>query len=234
VGLGVPHPVTDEPGQPGQPAQTAQPARPRALGLRSRPFAAALAVNLGAGWMLYGVRNALVPAYVTDVLHHSSVWAGGAFFLASAIQVVILLKAGGLADSWGRKPAMTVGAAAALAASILLLLPGQTAVFLLSMVGLGVAAAFLSSAPAAVVADVSAGAGGRGVALFSMASDFGAVVGPLLAGFLADRYSYQAAFGSSVVVLTISVSACLVMQETGIRSGARLIPRDLDNVGDER
>jgi MFS family permease len=204
-GLGIHYPVVDGPANPGA---------SRPLGLRSRAFAAALAINLGNGWMLYGVRNALVPAYVTDQLHHTAVWAGGAFFLASLVQVAVLFKAGGLADSRGRRPAMIIGAASALVASAVLVLPAHTAAFLLAMAGLGVAAAFISSAPAAVVGDVAQGAGGRGVALFSMASDFGAVVGPLLAGFLADRYSYSVAFGSSVIVLSFSLFCCLIMQET--------------------
>jgi MFS family permease len=154
-------------------------------------------------------------------LHHTAVWAGGAFFVASLIQVLVLVKAGGLADTWGRKPTMIIGAISALVASIVLVLPANTGAFLLSMAGLGVAAAFISSSPAAVVGDVAQGVGGRGVALFSMASDFGAVVGPLLAGYLADRYSYSIAFLSGVVVLSFSLGACLIMQETKARSPMR-------------
>lgn len=205
-GQGIHYPVTVEAGH--------APDQPEPLGLKSRAFLAALAINLGNGWMLYGVRNALVPAYVTDELDHSATWAGGAFFLASLVQVAILIKAGRLTDSWGRKPGMVIGAVATLIASIVLVFPPQTGAFLLAMASLGLAAAFMSSAPAAVVGDVSQKAGGKGIALFTLASDFGAVVGPILAGWLVDQYSYSAAFMSCVAVLAFSTVCCLIMQET--------------------
>lgn len=205
-GQGIHYPVTVEAGHPVD--------QPAPLGLKSRAFLAALAINLGNGWMLYGVRNALVPAYVTDELNHSATWAGGAFFLASLVQVAALVKAGRLTDSWGRKPGMVIGAVATLIASMVLVLPPQTGAFLLAMASLGVAAAFMSSAPAAVVGDVSQRGGGKGIALFTMASDFGAVVGPILAGWLVDDYSYSAAFLSCVAVLAFSTICCLIMKET--------------------
>jgi MFS family permease len=224
-GQGIHYPVTEAAGHPHD--------QPRPLGLRSRAFLAAMAINLGNGWMLYGVRNALVPAYVTDELNHSATWAGGAFFLASLVQVAVLVKAGSLTDSWGRKPGMVIGATATLVASIVLVFPPQTGAFLLAMASLGIAAAFMSSAPAAVVGDVSqepepqqaegkqedggsngGKRGGKGIALFTMASDFGAVVGPIFAGWLVDTYSYSAAFVSCVVVLAFSTICCLIMQET--------------------
>jgi MFS family permease len=205
-GQGIHYPVTVEAGHAHD--------QPQPLGLASRAFLAAMAINLGNGWMLYGVRNALVPAYVTDELNHSATWAGGAFFLASLVQVAVLIKAGRLTDSWGRKPGMVIGATATLVASIVLVFPPQTGAFLLAMASLGLAAAFMSSAPAAVVGDVAQADGGRGIALFTMASDFGAVVGPILAGWLVDRYSYPAAFLSCVVVLAFSTVCCLIMQET--------------------
>ena len=50
--------------------------------------------------------------------------------------------------------------------------------------------------PGAVVGDVMEGRGGRVVAVFQMASDFGAITGPLLAGFLADTVTFGAGFGA--------------------------------------
>jgi DHA1 family multidrug resistance protein-like MFS transporter len=44
------------------------------------------------------------------------------------------------------------------------------------------------------VGDAAGAGGGRPVAVFSMFSDFGAIVGPLAAGFLADTVSYPVAF----------------------------------------
>jgi MFS family permease len=73
----------------------------------------------------------------------------------------------------------------------------------------GLAASVLASAPAALVADVSAARGGRVVAVFQMASDLGGITGPLVAGWLTDAASYQAAFAVSAAVLGAGLLAGL-------------------------
>ncbi|MGH9000289.1 MAG: MFS transporter, partial [Acidimicrobiia bacterium] len=89
--------------------------------------------------------------------------------------------------------------------------------FLAAMALLGVAAAALAVAPAAVVGDVVGDAvGGRGgtvVASFGMAADVGAVTGPLVAGALAES-SYTAAFTSTALVLGLGLAMTLRMPET--------------------
>jgi len=83
----------------------------------------------------------------------------------------------------------------------ILVLPPAIGAFLLSMALFGVAASLLGSAPAALVGDISPARGGRVVAVFQMAADFGAIVGPLAAGWLTDVASYQVAFGVTTAVL---------------------------------
>ena len=58
------------------------------------------------------------------------------------------------------------------------------------MTATGVGAAFVGTAPGAVVGDIMHGRGGRVVAVFQMASDAGAILGPLAAGLLADQVSF--------------------------------------------
>ena len=62
--------------------------------------------------------------------------------------------------------------------------------------------------------DVVAGRGGTSVAAFQMAGDLGSVLGPLVAGALADSVSYGAAFGSGAVVLFAGLLLTLAMPET--------------------
>ena len=62
------------------------------------------------------------------------------------------------------------------------------------MTAIGVGGAFVGTAPGAVVGDIMHGRGGRVVAVFQMASDAGAILGPLVAGLLADQVSFGAAF----------------------------------------
>jgi MFS family permease len=87
--------------------------------------------------------------------------------------------------------------------------------FLLAMTVLGAAAAFLGSAPAATVGDI-AGAGGRGsvIAAFQMTADFGAIVGPLAAGLLADALGYEAAFLTGAAVAAAAFLLAVLMRET--------------------
>ncbi len=184
---------------------------PLAAALRSRLYIAALVANLGIGWVLFGVRNSLVPLYVTEELGRGAAWAGAGLLAGSAAQALGLLRSGRLADTWGRRPALVLGAALGTAAMALLVLPPVTWVFLLSMAAYGLAASLLASVPAALVGDVSPARGGRVVAVFQMSADLGAVVGPLAAGWLTDVASYQVAFAVSTAVVAAGLLAALAL-----------------------
>jgi MFS family permease len=59
------------------------------------------------------------------------------------------------------------------------------------------------------------------VAVFQMAADFGAIVGPLAAGWLTDVASYQWAFALSAAVLALALVAGLaVPRKTTAGTGA--------------
>jgi MFS family permease len=77
----------------------------------------------------------------------------------------------------------------------------------------GAGTAFLGSAPAAVVGDVTGGRrSGSVVAAYQMTSDFGGIVGPLLAGYIVDTTgSFSAAFlvGGGVVAVGLALSATM-------------------------
>lgn len=182
--------------------------------LRNRSYRAALVGNLGVGWGLFGVRMAVIPLFVVEGLHLGAVWIGIGFVVSSLAQGVLLLPAGRVADTMGRRPAMLIGAG--LSASGMGLLAVSTAAppYLLAMVLFGTGSAFLGVAPGAVVGDVVTGRGGTVVAFYQMASDLGAVVGPLLAGLLADEVSYGAAFASTAAVLAAGGLMALRMPET--------------------
>jgi MFS family permease len=179
--------------------------------LRSRAYIAALVANLGVGWVLFGVRNSLVPIYVTEELGRSIAWAGAGLLAGSAAQALGLLRSGRLADTWGRRPSLILGASMATASLSILVLPPAIGAFLLSMAVFGLAASLLASVPAALVGDVSPARGGRVVAVFQMSADFGAIVGPLVAGWLTDVSSYQTAFAVSAAVLGLALVAALAL-----------------------
>jgi MFS family permease len=188
--------------------------------LRVSGYRAALVTNLGNGWALFGVRSSLVPLFVTERLGTSPTWIGVGFFVSAAAQGALLLPAGRLADTVGRRPAMIAGSAVATASLVVLTLFESLPLYVLAMALFGAGAAFLSVGPSATVGDVVVGRGGTVVAAFQMSSDVGAVAGPLVAGYLADGYSFGAAFGVTAAVVAAGLVASLLSRETRHRPQA--------------
>lgn len=206
-------PSATDPGE--APVQTAPDldAGPVALrtAMRSRAYLAALVANFGVGWFLFGVRNSLVPLYVTEELGRTVAWAGAGLLAGSLAQALGLLRSGRLVDGWGRRPSLLLGSSVAAASVAVLVLPPAIGAFLVSMAVFGLAASLLASAPAALVGDLSPARGGRVVAVFQMAADLGAIGGPLIAGWLTDVASYQVAFAVTAAVLGAGFVAALAI-----------------------
>jgi len=183
--------------------------------LRDRRYQAACVTNLAQGWTSFGVRSTLVPVLVVEVLNRPTSWTGIAFACAAVAQTIALAPAGRFVDTVGRRPAMIGGAA--LGAVAILAVPFAPSIWLL-IVALslyGVAAAFLGTAPSASVGDAAGGRGGTAVAVFSMCSDVGAIVGPLVAGLLVDSFSYPVAFGAGAALLLVASATSVRMPRTG-------------------
>ncbi len=88
--------------------------------------------------------------------------------------------------------------------------------FLLASTVAGVGAGLLGPAQQAAIADVVGNerSGGRVLAVFQMTSDSGAIVGPIIAGLLADRLGYGWAFGVTGGVLLVAAVGWLLARET--------------------
>ena len=191
--------------------------------LGTRAYRAALAVNLASGLTAFGLRSALIPLFVIEGLRQGPSLSGWAFLVAAVVQAILLLPAGRLTDLRGRRPAMIIGSLASAVGMAILVADDLTtgsptlavAVFFLSMAILGVATAFLGSAPSAVVGDIMKGRqGGSVVATFQMVSDLGAVIGPLLGGLLLDLYGFDWAFAFGALISGIALIFVLFMPET--------------------
>ena len=176
--------------------------------LRDVRYQAACFTNLAQGWTSFGVRSSLVPVLIVEVLNRPTSWTGVAFACAAVAQTIAVGPAGRFVDTVGRRPAMIGGG---LAAGVsMMLVPFAPNIWLLIVVlsAYGVASAFLGTAPAAAVGDAAGGKGGTAVAVFSMCADIGAIVGPLVAGLLADYVSYPAAFavGAGLMIIAAGLS----------------------------
>jgi MFS family permease len=188
--------------------------------LRSRAYRAALAANFADSWGAIGVRSALVPLFVGDVLHRKPIWIGIGFLVVSAVNGATLWPAGRLADTVGRKPLLVAGCIGSgvgigvLAASQTL--PG----YLAGLALLGLGSGLLDVAPGAIVGDLVEGRAGPVFAAYTMSSDVGTVVGPVVAGAIAD-VSYTYAFLSTSAILGLAALMALAAPETrGLSSTA--------------
>ncbi|ROR73034.1 MFS transporter [Bogoriella caseilytica] len=179
--------------------------------LRDTRFQAAAMAGLGQGWTSFGVRSALVPLMVVEVLHGEPSWTAVAFTVSSIAQAIALGPAGRFVDTVGRKPAMIAGGLVGAAAMAGVSLSPNIWVLTAALSVYGVAAAFLSAAPAAAVGDAAGARSGTPVAVFSMVTDLGAIVGPLVAGWIAEHGSYPLAFGVGVGIMLLGAVLALRM-----------------------
>jgi MFS family permease len=194
-------------------AQAAAPRTTLRAALRMPAYRAALAANFADAWGSMGVRAALVPLFVAEVLHRDVVWTGIGLWCVAGVNGLVLLPAGRYADRVGRRPVLIAGCAIACSAFVLLAVAPTLPGFLVGMGVLGLGSGLLDVAPAAVVGDVVEGRGGPVFAAYSMSSDVANVVGPIAAGALAES-SYSDAFGLTAAILGVAVLAGIAMPET--------------------
>ena len=187
---------------------------PLGTALRSSAYRAAVANNFAMGWAVFGVRSSLIPLFVVEGLRLGPSWTGAGLALSAVVQGLVLIPAGRLVDTRGRRPFLRAGAAFSLVAGVALALAGGAPLFLLGMALYGAGSALLGVSTAAVVGDVIGGRGGTPVAAFQMASDAGAFIGPLVAGVLADAASFEVAFLATAAVAGLAFATTLVMPET--------------------
>jgi MFS transporter, DHA1 family, multidrug resistance protein len=187
---------------------------PLAAALRSPAYRAAVANNFAVGWAVFGVRSSLIPLFVVEGLRLGPSWTGAGLVLSAAIQGLVLIPAGRMVDTRGRRPFLRAGAALSLVAGVTMAIAGGAPLFLAGMALYGAGSALLGVSSAAVVGDVIGGRGGTPVAAFQMASDAGAFLGPLVAGALTDATSFEVAFLATAGVSGLAFVATLVMPET--------------------
>ncbi|MBF4622915.1 MFS transporter [Clavibacter sp. VKM Ac-2872] len=200
-----------------------EPPRPFAEVLRDTRYRAALLANLGNGWASMGVRSSLIPLLVVEVIRAPAASTGIAFACAAVVQALALAPAARFVDTVGRRPAI-VGSFA-VAGVLMVAIPFAPNVIVLTILLclFGAAASFMGTAPGAAVGDAAAGRSGRPVAVFSMVSDLGAIVGPLVAGYLADAVSFPVAFATGAVLLLAASAYALLRMPREERAAAVVV-----------
>ena len=183
---------------------------------RDSAYRAGIGSALANGWANFGVRNAILPLFATAVIGKEPWVAGMALAVFAAGNAVGLTVAGRRSDAIGRRPFIIAGlivsglatAATGLATNLVMLV-------VLSVVA-GLGAGTLNPAQQASIADVIGRErnGGPALAAYQMSADLGSIVGPIIAGVLVDRGSYQLAFAITGAVTLAAVIPWLRARET--------------------
>ena len=188
-----------------QPERSASTERPQPVPIREAlgdvGYRAALVSAFGQGWMSFGVRNSLLPLLIVETLHSPAAWTGISFAIAAVVQTLVLVPVGRAVDLFGRRPVMIATGLVTGLSTVALPWSGTLMMAIVLMCVYGVGAAMQGTAPSALAGDVARGRGGTPIAVFSMTTDLGAIIGPLVAGWLADHVSIQAAFAAGALVL---------------------------------
>jgi MFS family permease len=199
------------------------PAMELRTALRDSAYRAGLFSSFANGWATFGVRMATVPLFAVAALNAGPESAGWALAMFAAANAVALTFSGKLADSLGRKPMMISGLLVTGTATATIGFTHELLWFLVATAAAGIGSGLLGPAQQAAMADVIGNerSGGRVLAIFQMTSDSGAIIGPVLAGLLADRLGYGWAFGVTGGVLVAAAAGWVLARETFQRPADR-------------
>lgn len=181
-----------------------------------RTFRAALVSGFNNGWMAFGVRMSLVPLFAVATFGtHGTLIAGLALAIFAIGNGTALLVAGKLTDTYGRRMPILVGLSIASLATASIGWVENIPLFIVLSIVAGMGTGLMGPAQQASIADVVGQGrnGGKVLATFQMATDFGSIIGPILAGVVADQVGYGWAFSMSGALGILGVMAWLFVKE---------------------
>jgi MFS family permease len=188
------------------PLEDLRGARGLAHGLRMPVYRLVVITSLVQGFVLFGMRNALVPLFAAHQLGSTRL-SSYAFGLGALTNATLLFTAGRTSDLRGRKPAFLIGSSMMFTGTALMALPAHTATFLLSAMCFGIGGSFIGASMPAMLGDVTRGArGGVLVAAYQGVGDLGAILGPLAGGLILERtdsYMWTFAFAAAIVSMVV-------------------------------
>nr|WP_280422584.1 MFS transporter [Nocardia carnea] len=184
-------------------------------GLGRPEYRAALWSNFASGAAVFGVRMALVPLLVVEVLGQSPGMAGVALTVFAAGNATVLFFSGRLSDTYGRRPLLISGALVCAVGTTGLGLSPNLAWLLVTSFVAGIGSGLFTPAQQAAVGDIigSRARGGTMLAGFQMSQDLGTVVGPIVVGAIAQQLGYGAGLAVTGSLLAVAALAWFLVPE---------------------
>lgn len=179
-------------------------------------FKAALVSGFTNGWMAFGVRISLIPLFaVAAFASNGTLLAGLALAIFAVGNGAALTFSGKLTDTLGRRLPIIIGLSIASLATATIGWVDSVPLFIALSVVAGLGTGLMGPAQQAAIADVVGQGrnGGKVLATFQMATDFGSIIGPIIAGLIADRVGFGWAFTASGALGLLGVIAWLLVSE---------------------
>ena len=195
--------------------QDSRPPMPLKEALALPSYRAALVSFFSNGWATFGVRNSVMPLYASTAFAGAALFgyavdgalmSGLALSLFAAGNVTAVTFSSRLSDVHGRKPLILIG------------LASSPALFLVACLLAGAGTGTLNSPQQAAIADMvgQERKAGHVMSTAQMSADMGAIIGPLLAGAMADMWGWDWAFFATGAVLAIGAIAWARAPETNL------------------
>ena len=184
--------------------------------LRVRAYRSALLANFATGWSAFGLRVALVPLFISDVMGRSVGIIGLVLAMFAAGNALAVIPSGYLSDRMGRRTLLIVGLSASGAATVWLGALSSLPAFLAVACVVGATTGIYMSPMQAAVADIlgSEARAGMPVAMVQMMGDLGAIVGSMTLGWVAEQIGFGWGFAISGIVLLIAAVGWVLAPET--------------------
>lgn len=191
-------------------APAARKLEPKGLreALQDSAYRASLVFGFANGWANFGVRTAILPLFVATSISQEP-WVIGVVIAVGAVGNVLSLQyAGRKTDGVGRRPFILAGLAISAVAMFATAFAGDIVTMLVLSFVLGLGSGLAAPAEQAVISDIIGygRSGGQVLSTYQMTQDGGSILGPIVAGVIADLFGFTWAIIVSSVMLAI---ACL-------------------------
>lgn len=184
--------------------------------LRHRAYRSALVSNFATGWSVFGVRMAVVPLFIADVLNRGPRMTGLVLAVFAAGNVAVVLPSGYLSDRIGRRLLLIGGLLASGVATIGMGTSSSLTPFLVAAGFAGATSGVFASPQQAAIADIlgNGARAGTAVAAFQMVADLGAIVGAIAVGHIAEHVGFGWGFAVSGLILIAAAVVWVFAPET--------------------